>query len=219
MDVIEKLIADTLHMTALLTRIADGIRKGEIDDPLSGIPNRCRKILACLRSLPREKQEDIVTRIHEHDGLLAESLKDIIETIRIKIEWPFDPRTSFSSMTSDPYYDIGDERIVIRLTLRRYEGGPVHGDYELEDVMSMGNMMLSCVRDCLRKLHSVENLPLLLGGNFDANLSHAASTLDEIRDLAARYRRDSGDDEAESDAVDDDGDEAPRRDAVDDDGD
>ena len=231
MDVIEKLIADILHMTALLTSIADGIRKGETDDPLSGIPNRCRKILACLRALPREKQEDIVARLHEHDGRLAESLKDIIETIRINIEWPFDHRTAFQSITPDPYYDIGEERIVIRLTLRRFEGDPVHGDYELQDVMSMGNMMLSCVLDCLRKLHDVENLPLLLGRHFDNNLSHAASTLDEIRDLAARYRRESGDDEAESDAVDRDGDEAesdavdrdgdeaPRRDAVDDDGD
>lgn len=218
MDVIEKLIADTLHMTALLSRIADGIRKGEIEDPLSGIPYRCRKILAYLRALPRDKQAEIVARLHEHDDRLAESVKDIIEEMRVRIEWPFDPRTTFSSMTSDPYYDIGEERIVIRLTLRRFEGKPVYGDYELEDVISVGNMMLSCVRDCLRKLHDVENLPLFLGDNFDANLSHAASSLDEIRDFAARYPRGSGDDEAESDAGDGDGDE-PDRDAADDDGD
>ncbi len=218
MDVIEKLIVDTLHMTALLSRIADGVRKGEIEDPLSGIPNRCRKILAYLRALPRDKQAAIVSRLHEHDDRLAESLKDIIEAMRVRIEWPFDPRTSFSSMTSDPYYDIGEERIVIRLTLRRFEGKPVYGDYELEDVVSVGTMMLSCVRDCLRKLHGVENLPLFLGGNFDSNLSDAASALDEIRDLSARYPRDSGDDEPERDAADGDGDE-PERDAVDDDGD
>lgn len=218
MDVIEKLIVDTLHMTALLSRIAEGVRKGEIEDPLSGIPNRCRKMLAYLRALPRDKQAAIVSRLHEHDDRLAESLKDIIEAMRVRIEWPFDPRTSFSSMTSDPYYDIGEERIVIRLTLRRFEGKPVYGDYELEDVVSVGTMMLSCVRDCLRKLHGVENLPLFLGGNFDSNLSDAASALDEIRDLAARYPRDSGDDEPERDAADGDGDE-PERDAVDDDGD
>ena len=218
MDVIEKLIVDTLHMTALLSRIADGVRKGEIEDPLSGIPNRCRKILAYLRALPRDKQAAIVSRLHEHDDRLAESLKDIIEAMRVRIEWPFDPRTSFSSMTSDPYYDIGEERIVVRLTLRRFEGKPVYGDYELEDVVSVGTMMLSCVRDCLRKLHGVENLPLFLGGNFDSNLSDAASALDEIRDLAARYPRDAVDDEPERDAADGDGDE-PERDAVDDDGD
>jgi len=217
MDVIEKLIVDTLHMTALLSRIAEGVRKGEIEDPLSGIPNRCRKMLAYLRALPRDKQAAIVSRLHEHDDRLAESLKDIIEAMRVRIEWPFDPRTSFSSMTSDPYYDIGEERIVVRLTLRRFEGKPVYGDYELEDVVSVGTMMLSSVRDCLRKLHGVENLPIFLGGHFDSNLSDAASALDEIRDLAARYPRDSGDDEPERDAADGDGDE-PERDAVDDDG-